>query len=128
MIKELDRKITKLQADRQVWIKEAQSRAKLKGLELEAVVETRLKEMNAKINSITQDLQQIGDLSEFAQKIETSLTDLSNNITTLNDDMTTRLQDLENRIMTNERLIDRIDRNRGRLSTGRYYYPRSQGE
>jgi flagellar capping protein FliD len=52
----INEKIKQLQADREVWTKEAESRAKLKKLEFEATLEKRLKDLESKLNAASQQL------------------------------------------------------------------------
>jgi len=110
-IAEIDEKITRLQADRNVWTREVESRAKLKKLELEATIEKRINELEDKFAASSQQVDQIeADIKGNKQKLERGISELDRILSG-------RLEILEEQVGTNSRIIDRIGR------TG-YYYPR----
>jgi hypothetical protein len=101
-ISQIDQKIEHLQADRELWIKEATSRARLKKLEFEADIEKRVKELEDKLNSINQQVNKtIADIKNDYQKLEKGLSDM-------NKDISSRLEIIDERVGTNRRLIERI--------------------
>ncbi len=112
-IDEINKKIEHLQADRQVWTREVESRAKLKKLEFEATIETRLKELEDKVNASSQQIDKIvTDMKDNYQKLERSISEIDQGISR-------QLNILEERIEANRRLIDPWG-----LSYPRYRYPR----
>ncbi len=102
-IDEINKKMEQLQADRQVWIREVESRAKLKKLEFESMIETRIKELEDKVNASSQQVDKsmarldkiIGEMKDDYQKLERSVSGLSR-----------QWEALEYRIET-RRLLDR---------------------
>jgi len=115
-IDQINEKIKKLQADRDIWIKEVQSRAKLKKLEFEATIETRIKELEDKVTANNQKVDKIiSDMKDNQLKLE-------NAITAIDAGVYEQLEILKDGIETNRRIIDRIDRTWYR-SPQRYYYP-----
>jgi len=99
-IDEINKKIEHLQADRQVWTREVESRAKLKKLEFEATIETRLKELEDKVNASSQQIDKIAtDMKDNYQKLERSISEIEQGISR-------QLNILEERIEANRRLID----------------------
>lgn len=114
-INEINKKIEQLQADREVWIREVESRAKLKKLEFEATIETRIKELEDEVAESSQKVDTItADVKDNQQKLEESISEI-------NRVLSQRLEILEDEIETNRMIIDRIDRIRYRYP--RYYYP-----
>lgn len=108
---EINDKIKKLQADRKIWVREVESRAKLKKLEFEATIETRLKELEDKATeSSLQFDKTVANTKNNQQKLERAISEMDRVLSG-------RLDILENEVDTNSRIIDRIGR------TG-YYYPR----
>ena len=117
-IEQINEKIKQLQADRQVWIREATSRAKLKKLEFEAVIETRIKELEDKVKA---DSRQVNESIERLDKIVADMKynyqKLGESISRMNRDISRQLEILEDRIEDNRWLIER------RLLWYRRYYP-----
>ncbi|GAH44482.1 unnamed protein product, partial [marine sediment metagenome] len=90
-----------------------ESRAKLKELEFEATIETRLKELEDKVNASSQQIDKIAtDMKDNYQKLERSISEIDQGISR-------QLNILEERIEANRRLIDPWG-----LSYPRYRYPR----
>ncbi|MFB0524511.1 MAG: hypothetical protein ACETVZ_03155 [Phycisphaerae bacterium] len=106
-IQQINEKIQKLQADRQVWETEVRSRAELKKLEFEAEIENRLKELENKVNV---DSQQIGksleQFDEFLTEMKDNYQRLEQNISAITQDLSRRLNVLADRVEANTRLID----------------------
>lgn len=99
-IDEINKKIEHLQADRQVWTREVKSRAELKKLEFEATIETRLKELEDKVNASSQQIDKIvTDMKDNYQKLEKSIAGIEQGISR-------QLNMLEERIEANRRIID----------------------
>ena len=84
-IEQINISLKQLQADRQVWIRETASRAELKKLEFEAEIETRLKELEDKINANSQQVNKsmeqldkiIADMKDNRQKLEKSISEIT---------------------------------------------------
>jgi hypothetical protein len=106
-IDRIDKKIKQLKADREIWTREVESRAKLKKLEFEATIETRLKELEDNFAASRQKVDKAAaDMKNKQQEFE-------NAITAIDTAVSEQLQILENEIETNRRIIDRTS-----------YYPR----
>lgn len=114
---QINEKMKQLQADREVWTREAESRAKLKKLEFEATFEKRLKDLESKLNTVSQQLDKsMQQLDSTVAAVQDNYQRLETNISRINEDITRQLRNLEDRITDNERLFDR------RWWTPRYYY------
>lgn len=118
-IEQINQSLEQLQADRQVWITEVKSRAQLKKLEFEAVFESRIKELEDKVNA---NIQQVNEsmerLSSIAADIEDDYQELREDISQIDENLTRQLKILEDRIEDNRRLINRRYRRHPWL-----YYP-----
>ncbi len=121
-IEQINEKMRQLQADRQVWIRETESRAKLKKLEFEAEIEARLKELEDKVNA---NNQQVNKTVEQLDKIIADMKDnhrkLEESITGIDKEISRQLDILEDQIRTNRRLIDRIGYNTWQYYPQPYY-------
>lgn len=107
-IEQINEKIEQLQADRQVWIREATSRARLKKLEFEAAIETRVRELEDKVNTNSQQVNKsIERLDKIAADMEYNYQKLGESISGINKDMSRQLKMLDDRIELNRRLISR---------------------
>jgi len=114
-IAEINKKIKRLQADRKVWVREVQSRAKLKKLEFEATIETRIKELEDKVAASSQQVDEtMTDMKDNRQKLERGISEMDRVLSE-------RLEMLEDVVETNSRIIDRIDRTLNYYP--QYYYP-----
>jgi hypothetical protein len=119
-INEIKQNIDKLKADRDAWIKEAETRAKLKKLESVAAIESRIKELEDKVNANSQQLEEsMGRLDNLISAMEEGYQRLEKDISATGEDMSRQINVLKDKIEANRRLIDDIDRNRRY-----YYYPR----
>lgn len=114
-IVEINKKIKRLQADRKVWGREVQSRAKLKKLEFEATIETRIKELEDKVAASSQQVDEtMTNMKDNRQKLERGISEMDRVLSG-------RLEMLEDVVEINSRIIDRIARTRNYYP--RYYYP-----
>lgn len=119
-IEQINEKIKELQADRQIWEREAQSRAQLKKLEFEAEVESRLKELESKFNESSQQVdQRLAVLDEFTGQMKSNYERLEQSISGMSQDVSMRLNILADQVEANRRLIDPW----GTGLSPRYYYP-----
>jgi hypothetical protein len=110
-IDQINKRIKQLKADREIWTREVESRAKLKKLEFEATIETRLKDLEDNFAASSQKIDKImADMKQNQQKLENAIADIDTGVFE-------RFEILENEIETNRRIIERIDRTS-------YYYPR----
>lgn len=101
-ITEVDKRIKRLQQDRDLWIKEVSSRAELKKLEFEAEGEKRIKELEKKVNAANQQIDKnMADLKNDYQKLEKSISDTDK-------DISQRLAILSERVDIDRRLIESI--------------------
>ena len=102
-IEQIDKEIEHLRADRNVWVKEMESRAKLKKLEFEATIETRLKELEGRVDAVSQQLDKsMADMNDNYRQINES-------ISALNKDISRQLNSLAERTEINKRRIDYIE-------------------
>lgn len=115
-IEQYDLRIKQLKEDRDVWKREAQSRAKLRKLEFEATIEETLDRMQNKFQEYDEKL------SQSLIQIET----ISNNIEVNNELIRREIEILEEDIKSQLRILEeRIERNRDELFyRTRTYYPR----
>jgi len=114
-IVEINKKIKRLQADRKVWVREVQSRAKLKKLEFEATIETRIKELEDKVAASSQQVDEtMTNMKDNQQKLERGISEIGGVLSG-------RLEMLEDVVEINSRIIDRIDRTLNYYP--QYYYP-----
>ncbi len=108
-IKDINRKIGKLQEDREVWTRETESRAKLRKLEFEAELENKLKEV---INKVSENSQQVDVamtvLKQTVEDMKLENKKLAEDISKENKDIYQQLRKLESWIRTNKRLIDEL--------------------
>ncbi|HUW19910.1 MAG TPA: hypothetical protein VMW16_11465 [Sedimentisphaerales bacterium] len=114
-IDEIDKKIKQLQEDRQVWTREAESRARLKKLEFEAEIEKRFKALEDKVNKGVQQID------ETVAKIKDDYQAMERSVTETGRDLSRRLDVLQERVGANTRLLD--DLLYPRYYQRRYYYP-----
>ena len=101
-IDEISQKIKELEADRRVWIREVESRARLKKLEFEAEIEKRLDELEVKVSGSSQQVDEsIAKMEDNYQEIQKSISEINNNLSR-------QLEILAERVRTNRRLIEDI--------------------
>jgi len=107
-IDEINKKIEQLQADRQVWIREVESRAKLKKLEFEAMIETRIKELEGEVNAGSQRVDKsIERVDKIIAEMKDNYQQLEKSISEINKNLSRQLETLAYRIEANRMLIDR---------------------
>jgi len=107
-IEDIQRKITALQADRQVWVRETQNRAELRKLEIQATLNDRI-----------QSLQEENDKSkDDLEKIAAELKILRQDILLLSRDISLSVSRLEEETISNRREMDELWRRR----SASYYY------
>ncbi|MFC1676312.1 hypothetical protein ACFL3G_04530 [Planctomycetota bacterium] len=111
-IKDIDTQIQRLQADRQVWVREAKSRAELVDLEFQATIQTRLKELEDNVNK---NMLQISRILEKLDRLAGELQTDGRNSSQRTKDTSRELDSLKERINDNRRSANRNDRDR------RYY-------
>lgn len=106
-IEQINERIKQLQADREVWTREVQSRAELKKLEFQAEFEKRFKELEDKVNAGS---QKISESVERFDKVMTEMQDnhkkLEQSISVMGQEMSRQLNILADRVETNRRLGD----------------------
>jgi len=107
-IEQIDQSLEKLRADKQVWTKEVESRAELKKFEFEAEIESRVEELEDKVNAnIRQVNESVERLNRIAADIEDNYQNLQESIAEIDKNLTRQLKMLEDRIEENRKLIDR---------------------
>ncbi len=105
---QINEKIKQLQADRDVWTREAESRAKLKKLEFEATFEKRFNDLENKLNTVSQQLDKSRkELDKTVAAVQDNYQRLEANISRINEDITRQLRNLEGRVTDNERMFER---------------------
>ena len=110
-IEQINERIKQLQADRQVWLREIESRARLKKLEFEATIEARIKELSDRVNANTQQLNESMKLiDKFMADTKHIYGELQRSISDVNKDVSRQFEILQERIESNKELIDRYYR------------------
>jgi hypothetical protein len=106
-IGQINAKIKQLQADREVWTREVESRAKLRKLELEAEFDNRIKELENKVNASSQKV------SESVERLDKALTLLQENqkkfeqgLSVIEQETSRRLNIIGGQVEANRRLVD----------------------
>ncbi|MHC4172230.1 MAG: hypothetical protein ACYTBX_09210 [Planctomycetota bacterium] len=124
-IEQIDEKIERLQADRQVWAREIESRAKLKKLEFEAEVQTRLNELENKISASSQMIEEsVERLDNIINEIQDNRQRLEQSFSIMEQDIRRQLNILAGQIDANRRVIDPFHGYlRPRYPYGYYYRP-----
>lgn len=103
-IREIDEKIKDLQADRQVWARETETRAKLKKLEFEAEYENKLKDVESKVNESNQKIDAtIKQLDTILMELQESIQQLEQNFSLMDQDIRRQLNMLGNEVEDNRR-------------------------
>jgi len=106
-IKQMGDKVAQLEADRIVWEKQAQSRAKLKELEFQSQFETRFKELGEKIDASSQKIEQaVARLDKAVTDVQQNHDKLEKSLPALEQDLRRRLDVLGQEVETNRRLLD----------------------
>lgn len=124
-IEQINEEIKKLQADRQVWAREVESRAKLKELEFEAEVQTRLNELESKISASSQKTDEtVERLDNIITEIQDNRQRLQQSFVRMEQDIRRQLNILVGQIESNRRIIDPFYGYLGpRYPYGYYYRP-----
>jgi len=126
-IEQIDQSLAHLHADRELWIKEVQSRAKLKKLEFEAEIESRIEELKDKVDSSIRQLNESTErFNKTAADIEDNHQKLQQDITKMDENFSRQLKILEDRIEDNRRLINRSRRHPWLYYPSRPYQPPPQ--
>jgi hypothetical protein len=106
-IEQIDENIRKLQADREVWAREVESRAKLKKLEFDAEVQTRLEELEDKISTSSQVIDDSTErLDNIIKEIQDNRQRLEQSFLMMERDIRQQLNILAGQIEANRRIID----------------------
>jgi hypothetical protein len=122
-IAQLDEKIKQLQADREVWTREVESRAKLKKLEFEAEMEKRLKELEARVTASTQKVNEsVERLDKAITQIQDNQRKLEQSITVMEQETSRRLNIMAEQAEANRRLTDPFYRAPRYRYPSEYYY------
>ncbi|MHC4645612.1 MAG: hypothetical protein ACYTBJ_08915 [Planctomycetota bacterium] len=122
-LNEIEQEIKLLEADRQVWIREAQSRASMRKLEFESEFEKRLKELEDKVDG---SVQHVG---RTVESIGENYLTLEKNVSDIARDASLQLQILEDHILSNRRVLDDLIYARQHYPRNyyyQYYYPRAK--
>lgn len=110
-IGQIDLSLQHLQADKELWTKQVQSRAELKKLEFEAELESRIEELKDKVDASIQQLNESTErFNKIAADIEDNFQKLQQDIAKMDENFSRQLKILEDRIEDNRRLIDRSRR------------------
>jgi phage regulator Rha-like protein len=117
--KEMDRKVAELEADREVWTKQVESRAKLKELEFQAEYVTRFTELEAKVDAGAVKIETgVAQIDAVVADVKKNTETLDKNIPTMELDLRHRLDLLAQEIDATRRLFDPY----GRSPRGDYGY------
>ncbi|MCK4291650.1 MAG: hypothetical protein KAY65_00520 [Planctomycetes bacterium] len=123
-IRQIDKTIAQLQADRDVWTTQVQSRAKLKQLEFQAEFQTRFKELEDKIDTSTRKIDEsVAQLNKILAEIQENQMNLEQNLPLLEQDLRRRLDILGEQVEINRRRMGPYNTYGPRRPYG-YYGPR----
>jgi len=106
-IREIDEKIQDLQADRDVWARETESRAKLKKLEFDAEFENKLKDLEGKVNESNQKVvKRVEQLDKILTELQENLQNLEQAFLVMDQDIRRQLSMLGDELEDNRRRYD----------------------
>lgn len=106
-IREIGEKIQELQADRDVWARETESRAKLKKLEFDAEFENKLKDIEEKVNESNQKVdKRVEQLDKILMELQENLQKLEQAFTMMDQDIRRQLSMLGDEVEDNRRRYD----------------------
>ncbi len=106
-IRQIDKTIARLQADRDVWTTQVQSRAKLKQLEFQAEYQKRFDDLQAKIDASSQKINESVDrLGKLVTEMQQNQQQLEQNLPLLEQDLRRRLDILGEQVEINRRRMD----------------------
>jgi len=109
-INQINEKIKQLQADREVWTREVQSRAKLRKLEFETEIEKKFGKLKDEVKVSTNKLDKATEeLNSIVAKMKENYEKLEKSISEMDETTSRQLKTLEDQVRFNRRLIDRID-------------------
>jgi tetrahydromethanopterin S-methyltransferase subunit G len=116
---EINRKIERVKADRAVWIREAESRARLKKLEFEAEIENRLAGLENAVDAQNRELDKVAGIQAGLERLERDFYETSRHLSG-------QLAVLDDRTASNRRLLDDFTYGQYyyRYYSSPYYYPR----
>lgn len=115
--KEMDRKVAELEADREVWTKQIESRAKLKELEFQAEYVTRFTELESKISESMQKIDaSVAQIDAVLADVQKNNEAIDKSIPAMEQDLRRRLDLLGSEVEANRRLLDPY----GRYQRGNY--------
>lgn len=113
----IEQRLAQLKADKQVWEEQMQSRARLKTLEFEATIETKLKQLQQKVDKSCQQVDEgMKQLDKIVADAKDKYEKLERSISWLSKDLSRQLEILADRIEDNRDLIYR------RCWYPRYYF------
>lgn len=102
-IREIEKKIDAINAERKVWIREVKSRTELKQLELQATINERIKELR-------------DENTKYKEQLETivaDMDDIRDNFDILDRNISWDIQRLEEEAMANQYEVEQLRRRRG---------------
>jgi len=106
-IEQINEEIKRLQADREVWTREVESRAKLKKLEFETEVQTRLNGLEDRINTSSQKIDESAEqLDNIIREIQDNRQRLEQSFSRMDQDIRRQLNILASQVEANRRIID----------------------
>lgn len=106
-IRQIDKTIAQLQADRDVWTTQVQSRAKLKQLEFQAEYQKRFDDLQAKIDASSQKINEsVARLDKIVTEMQQNQQNLEQNLPLLEQDLRRRLNILGEQVEINRRRMD----------------------
>lgn len=112
-INEIDSIVAELEADRKVWTKQVEDRAKLKELEFQAEFQKRFEELEAKINESAQKLDKsAAQIDDVLEDVKKNTETLDKNIPAMEQDLRRRMDVLGAEVDANRRMLDPFGRSR----------------
>ena len=121
-VRQVEDKIKRLKADREIWTEQAQSRSKLKALEFEATLESRLKELENKVEAGSKRIDEsLTRMEKIIADMQAGFQDMEKGLSQTNREILVELNVLRGWIEANRKLIDEVD---SQYHRSYYYHPR----
>lgn len=109
-IRQVEDKIKRLKADREIWTEQAQSRAKLKALEFEATLESRLKELENKVEASSKRIDEsLTHMEKIIADMQQGYRDMEKGFSQTHREILVELNVLKGWIEANRKRIDGLD-------------------
>jgi vacuolar-type H+-ATPase subunit I/STV1 len=109
-IEEIDEAIKKIEADREVWKREAESRAKLMELEFGASLADKIKGLESKLEESTEKIDRgLAELHSKIKELKDRQETLKTGVIEINEDVAEQLNAIRERVEANRETINYLD-------------------